>query len=223
SFGPDPLAGGWRMSSDKLAQRGQAAVAVFLDRNGDGLRSPDEEALPGVGITAGQHGAVEPTDARGHAFVEGLQPYQKVLVSVDESTLPDPFLVTRGKGIVVTPRPGVAARIELAITPTGEVEGVVAGPEGTPLAGAELELVDGGGRVTARATSEFDGFFLFDRVAYGRYRIQLAAESQAALGVAPDLASAIELGPSQTIERLGTIRLRAATTVARARESPRSS
>src|SRR5690606_27838191 len=119
SFGPDPLGGGWRMSSDKLAQRGQAAVAVFLGRSGDGLRAPDEEALPGVGITAGQHGAVEPTDARGHAFVEGLQPYQKVLVSVDESTLPDPYMVPRGKGMVVTPRPRLAARIALAITPTG--------------------------------------------------------------------------------------------------------
>src|SRR5690606_26172301 len=45
SVGPDPLGGGWRLSADKLAERGQAAVAVFLDANGDGRRSPDESAL----------------------------------------------------------------------------------------------------------------------------------------------------------------------------------
>src|SRR5690606_15552301 len=194
SFGPDPLDGGWRLSSDKLAQRGQAAIAVFLDKNGDGRRARDEEALAGVGITAGQHGAADPTDARGHAFVEGLQPYEKVLVSVDESTLPDPFLVPRGKGVVITPRPGVAARTELAITPTGEVEGLLHSPEGTPAAGVELELVDAAGDVAARTMSEFDGFFLFDRVAYGRYRLQLAPASQAALGAAADLAPAVAVG-----------------------------
>lgn len=216
SFGPDELGGGWRLSSDKLAQRGQAAVSVFLDKNGDGRRSRDEEAMSGVGITAGQHGAADPTDEHGYAYVEGLQPYEKVLVSVDESTLPDPFLVPRGKGLVITPRPGVAARIELAVTPTGEVEGLLNGPEGTPAAGVGLELVDTAGRVVARAMSEFDGFFLFDRVAYGRYMLQLAPDSQTALGVAPNLAERVEIGPEKTVERLGTIRLRAAATIAQA-------
>ena len=216
SLGPDELGGGWRLSSDKLAQRGQAAVSVFLDEDGDGRRSRGEKALPGIGITAGQHGAADPTDARGHAIVESLQPYDKVLVSVDESTLPDPFLVPRGKGVVITPRPGVPTRIEVAISPTGEVEGTIDGPEGGALAGVELELIDVEGQVAAKTMSEYDGFFLFDRVAYGRYRLQLAPDSQAALGVAPDLVGGIVLGPETTIARLGMIRLRAATTIAQA-------
>jgi hypothetical protein len=220
SFGPDPLGGGWRMSSEKLAQRGHAAVAVYLDENGDGRRSAGEEALPEVGVTAGRSGSGEPTDARGYTFVEGLQPYEKVLLSIDESTLPDPFLTPRGRGVVVTPRPGVAAVVELAVAPTGEVEGVLYGPEGTPLAGAGLELVDSSGQAVARAMTEYDGFFLFDRVVYGRYRLQLSPEAQAALGVAPDLATQVELGPEKTVERLGTIRLRAATTIAQVRGPP---
>ncbi len=216
SLGPDELGGGWRLSSDKLAQRGQAAVSVFLDQDGDGRRSRAEKALPGVGITAGQHGAADPTDARGHAIVDSLQPYHKVLVSVDESTLPDPYLVPRGKGVVITPRPGVPARIELAISPTGEVEGTIDAPEGGALAGVELELVGADGQVAARTMSEYDGFFLFDRVAYGHYRLQLAPDSQAALGVASDLFDGIVVGPHATTVRLGSIRLSAATTIAQA-------
>jgi hypothetical protein len=220
SLGPDPLGGGIRMSSAKLAQRGHAAVAVFLDENGDGIRSPGDEAIEGVTVTAGRGGASEPSNEQGHAFVAGLQPYEKVLLSVDESTLPDPFLMPRGKGVVVTPRPGVAMVIEIAVSPTGEVEGVVNGPEGTALPGVRVELVDAAGEVMARTMSEYDGFFLFDRVAYGRYRLQLAPESQAALGVAPDLAAGVEVNAEKTVARVGTIRLRAATTIAQATGPP---
>jgi hypothetical protein len=220
SLGRDPLDGGWRMSDEKLAERGQAAVSVFLDANGDGRRSPGEEALEGVGITAGQFGSADPTNERGHAYVEGLQPYQTVLVSVDESTLPDPFLVPRGKGLVVTPRPGVPAVLELAISPTGEVEGEILSPDGRPLPGVELELVGPDGLVAARAMSEYDGFFLFDRVPYGRYKLKMSSTTEQVLGPAGDLASGIELGPQKTVERLGAIRLRQTTVVAQARAPP---
>jgi hypothetical protein len=220
SFGPDPLDGGWRMSDEKLAQRGQAAVSVFLDENGDGRRSPGEAPLPGVGITAGQFGSADPTNARGHAFVEGLQPFEKVLVSVDESTLPDPFLVPRGKGFVVTPRPGVAAVLELAVSPTGEVEGEILSHENKPLAGVALELVDSGGVVVTRAVTEYDGFFLFERVPYGRYKLRMGADSERVLGAIGELATDIEIGPQDTVERLGTIRLRQTTVVAQARGPP---
>ncbi len=220
SLGPDPLGGGWRMSREKLAERGAAAVSVFLDADGDGRRSPDEEPLTGVNVTAGQFGSSEPTNDDGHAIVEGLPPFESVLISIDESSLPDPFLMSRGGGIVVTPRPGVPAVIELAVAPTGEVEGLLTSPEGTPLGGAKLELLDARGQVVSRTMSEYDGFFLFERIPYGRYQLQLADETRAVLGVGAALADAIELGPDHTLDRVGTIRLQGATTVAQARDPP---
>ena len=211
SFGPDPFGRGLRFSHEKLARRGQAAVTVFLDQNGDGIRSPGDEALPGVGVTAGQLGTSDPTDAGGHAVVEGLNPYEPVLISIDESTLPDPFLVPVGKGFVMTPRPGVAAELEIAVSPTGEIEGVIHGLEDTPRAGVELELVDAAGRVAATTLTEYDGFFLFDRVAYGTYRLRLAASSARALGTAQELGQSAALGPDQTLVRLEVVRLQAST------------
>jgi hypothetical protein len=220
SFARDPLRGGWRMSSEKLAQRGEAAVSVFLDENGDGRRSAGEKPFEGVGINTGSYGSGEPTDKQGHAFVEGLQPYDKVLVSVDESTLPDPFLITRGKGVVVTPRPGVPVVIELAVSPTGEVEGSLLAPEGTPLAGVALELVGSDGAVAGGTRSEYDGFFLFEKVPYGEYRLRLSSDSEKVLGVQGELAAGIELSGGETVARIGTIKLRAPTRVASAGSSP---
>ena len=208
SFSPDPFNGGVHFSNAKLAQRGEAAVSVFLDENGDGVRSPGEEPLSGVDVTAGQFGSSKPTDKDGHTMVEDLNPYEKVLVSVDESTLPDPFLVPVKKGVVITPRAGIPAKLEIAVAPTGEVEGEIHGLEDTPRAGVELELVDLQGKVMATTLSEYDGYFLFENVPYGQYRVRLSAGSARALGVVREIANAAAVNDKVTTAELGVIRLR---------------
>jgi hypothetical protein len=223
SFSPDPFGHGVRFSSAKLAQRGEAAVSVFLDENGDGVRSPDEQPLAGVGITAGQYGASEPTDKRGHAVVEGLNPYEKVLIGIDESTLPDPFLVPVKAGIVVSPRPGVPAKLEIGVAPTGSVEGEIHGFEDTARAGVQLELVDSAGRVVASALSEFDGYFLVERVPYGTYRLQISAGAARALGAARELGKTVALSNDKSDIQLGVLRLRASQVAAVAGGPPTGS
>jgi hypothetical protein len=208
SFGPNPFGKGMRFSNAKLAQRGEAAVSVFLDENGDGVRSPDEAPLEGVGLTAGQFGASEPTDKRGHALIEGLNPYQKVLIGIDESTLPDPFLVPTKKGVVITPRAGVAAKLEIGVAPTGEVEGEIHGFEDTPRSGVKLELVDQAGQVAATTFTEFDGYFMFERVPYGTYRLQISDGAAQALGAARELGKTAVLTKDKSEVQLGVLRLR---------------
>jgi hypothetical protein len=209
SFSPDPFGHGVRFSSAKLAQRGEAAVSVFLDENGDGVRSPDEQPLAGVGITAGQYGASEPTDKRGHAVVEGLNPYEKVLIGIDESTLPDPFLIPTKAGVVISPRPGVPAKLEIGVAPTGSVEGEIHGLEDTARAGVQIELIDPAGKVVASALSEFDGYFLVERVPYGTYRLQVSAGAARALGAARELGKTVVLSKDKSDVQLGVLRLRA--------------
>jgi hypothetical protein len=214
SFGPNPFGGGVRFSNAKLAQRGEAAVTVFLDENGDGVRSPGEGPLENIGLTAGQFGAAQPTDKRGNAVIENLNPYQKVLIAIDESTLPDPFLIPVTKGVVITPRAGVAAKFEIAVAPTGSVDGEIHGFEDTPRAGIELELVDSGGQVAATTLSEFDGYFMFERVPYGSYRLRIAASAAAALGAARDMGKAAVLTKDKPEVQLGVLRLRASQVAA---------
>ena len=209
SFSPDPFGHGVHFSSAKLAERGEAAVSVYLDENGDGVRSPGEKPLEGVGLTAGQYGSSEPTDKRGQAVIENLNPYQSVLVGVDESTLPDPFLIPVSKGIVVTPRPGVAAKLEIGVAPTGEAEGELHGFEDTPRPGVEIELVNAAGKVAASAMTEFDGYFLLERVPYGTYRLQLSAGAARVLGAVRDLGKTVVLTKERADVQLGTMRLRA--------------
>ena len=220
SLGPDPVDGGWRLSRDKLARDGQAAVTVFRDENGDGVRQPGEEGVPGVGIEAGFRHADRATAANGRTVVDGLVPFAPVLIGIDKGSLPDPLLQPKGPGMVVVPRPGVHSEILLPLAPTGEIEGTLANPDGQPRAGATIELLDPSGAVTARTISEFDGYFLFDLVPYGSYRLRIAEAVAAAMGVKSRLEAAVTIGRDKPSHQLGVVRMESGTPPAQVATAP---
>lgn len=212
SLGPDPTSGGIRVTHSKLARTGQAAVTVFRDDNGNERRDPGEELLKDVLVEAGLRSTDAITAENGTAIVDELKPFHPVLVGIDESSLEDPFLAPSAKGIVITPRPGVVAEIELAISPTGEVEGLIHNPSGVEQSGVRLQLIDQRGAVAFETVSEFDGFFLFQRVPYGRYSLRLADSTAQALGVKAVLSlgdgrSSFTLDNKQDVVRFGTVKL----------------
>ncbi len=212
SLGPDPASGGVRVTGSKLARNGQAAVTVYRDDNGNNRRDPGEELLRDVMVEAGLRTTDAVTGENGQAIVDDLRPFKPILVGIDESSLLDPFLAPATKGIVITPRPGIMAQLELAISPTGEVEGALRNVSGGEQPGVRLELVDQRGAIVAEAISEFDGFFLFQRVPYGTYSLRIASEAAATLGVAdavslPDGNTVFQLDRDNDVVRFGTFRL----------------
>jgi hypothetical protein len=207
SFGPKPV-GGWRMSSEKLGGRGQVMADVFMDENGDGVRQPGETAVEGVPLTAGNAFVEASTGKSGTAMIDGLEPFRPVMIGIDAGSLPDPYVQPALPGVVVTPRPGVATRVALPMTQAGEIEGVAIRDGGNPIEGLGLELVDAEGRVRATTLTEFDGYFLFESVAYGRYTVRMAKASAAALRLDPGLTLGAVTGKATPRVKLGTIRLK---------------
>lgn len=193
SFGPKAQ-GGYQISSNRLAAQGRAEAIAYYDENGDGHRQSDEPIEKQVMIVAGTAQFAE-TDESGHAIVGGLAPFRPILIGIDASTLPDPFVQPAGPGMVVTPRPGVATIVELPLVAAGEIDGTLMGDGGRPLAGVKLELLNPKGSVVALTSSEFDGFFLFEKVPYGRYSLRIDAQSAAVL----DLDTAVNA--NATLER----------------------
>jgi hypothetical protein len=74
--------------------------------------------------------------------------------------------------------------------------------------GVDLELVDSTGKAVATARTDFDGFFLFERVAYGTYRLRVVPSSAESAKIATDLGVRLELTPERSLVRLGTIEAR---------------
>ena len=207
SFGPKSN-GGWRVSSEKLASRGQVVAEVWMDENGDGVRQPSEAALPDVPLTAGNAFVDAATDKAGRGAIDGLEPFRPVMIGIDAGSLPDPYVQPALPGVVVTPRPGVATRVLLPMAAAGEIEGSLRRDGGNPIEGLGVELVDAEGRVRATTITEFDGYFLFEGVAYGRYTVRLGKASAAALRL--DGAFTVSAAPGKATPRvrLGTLSLK---------------
>lgn len=212
SFGPrsraDGGSGGWRVSSEKLASRGQVLAEVWMDDNADGIRQPGEAAVADVPLTAGNAFVDRATAKDGSATIDGLEPFRPVMIGIDAGSLPDPYVQPALPGVVVTPRPGVATRVALPLTAAGEIEGVAMRDGGNAIEGLQLELVDAEGRVRATTLTEFDGYFLFESVAYGRYTVRMAKASAAALRLDPAFVLSAVPGKQMPRVRLGTLALR---------------
>ena len=207
SIGPDPRSGGsMRVTTDKLAQRGSALVRVWRDLNGNGVHDPGEPWETGVQATAGRVAVETPTDARGEVVIDGLEPYQPVLVGIDASSLPDPRVQPAIAGRVATPRPGVAAIVELPLVSAGDIDGTLVRSGGGTIEGVDLELLDTERRVVAHSQTEFDGFFLFENIPYGRYTMRIAALSAAAARLDARLSAGATIGSDAPSAHLGAVR-----------------
>jgi hypothetical protein len=183
SVGPDPRKhGGIRMTSERLATEGQVVARVWRDLNGDGIRQPDEPLEKNVQLSAGRVPVRNLTGPGGQVIIDGLEPFQPVLIGIDASSLPDPLVQPSTQGVVVMPRPGVAVTIDLPLVSAGEVDGTLVKAGGGTFEGVDLELVDLEGRVAAKARSEFDGFFLFEGVPYGRYTLSRCSTNSGGVG-----------------------------------------
>lgn len=212
--------GGIRVASQKLASSGQAFAIVFEDENGDGIRQPHEPAQAGAELTAGLRGTGLPTGQDGTTIIDGLEPFQPVLIGIDPSSLPDPFIQPAGPGVVVTPRPGVPFIVELPLVPAGEAAGYLHRASGAAIGGVDIELVTAAGIVIKTTRSEYDGFFLFESVPYGKYQIRLTALAASILGAQQRLPASIELNKSAPTAEVGIVTVQPASSIANASSSP---
>ena len=206
SLGPDPRTDGrLRMTSEKLASRGAALVRVYRDLNMNSRRDVDEPWEKDVAVTAGRVPVDQMTDRRGETIVDGLEPFQPVLIGIDAASLPDPMVQPSLPGLVITPRPGVVATLDLPLVGAGDVDGTLMRAGGGSIEGVDLELVDEQDRLVAKTRTEFDGFFLFERVPYGRYSVRISQLAADAIKALPKLAATADVGPKIPSIHLGAI------------------
>jgi hypothetical protein len=118
------------------------------------------------------------------------------------------MLVPKRPMQVVVPRPGVSAEVEIGLVGGGDVEGAVVKSGGLGFEGLDLELIDADGQVVATTRTDFDGFFLFERVRYGRYAVRVAEASATIARVQRDLEKPVEVLPGKSLVRLGVIQAR---------------
>jgi hypothetical protein len=204
NFSLDPRHG-VTISRRPLAQGGMVHATVYRDLNGNGVLDPGEPLEKGALITTGNTQAERKTDANGSVTIGGLTAYLPVPVGIDVTSLEDPMLTPEKALQVVVPRPGIPADVEIGLVGGGSVEGSLMKSGELGFEGVDLELIDDAGKVAGTARTDFDGFFLFDRVPYGRYSVRVAAMSAAAAKIAVRLGVELAITPDHPVVRLGSI------------------
>ncbi|WP_143131022.1 carboxypeptidase-like regulatory domain-containing protein [Roseospirillum parvum] len=210
SLAREPHSGMPVMRSERAANSGAVAARAFLDNDGDGSFTEGDEPLEEVGFEGfGEPG--ERTNAEGVALLGGVSAGRPTDVVLDEATLEDPFWVAPRPGVSVVGRPGAVAEVDFPVVPTGEIDGTtyLVKPDGerTEVSNTRLELVDAEGRVVATTRSEYDGFFLFDLVPPGTYRLRVEPDQLDRLGLSMDPLPEMDLAASDTLLGL-TVTLR---------------
>jgi hypothetical protein len=205
NFSLDPRHG-LAISRRPLAQAGEVHAVVYRDDNDNGVRDPSEPFEKGALVTTGTIQADHPTDSHGSVTVGGLSAFKPIAVGIDVSSLADPMLVPKEALQVVVPRPGIPAEVEIGLVGGGDIEGSLVKSGGLGFEGVDLELVDASGKVAATTRTDFDGFFLFERVAYGSYTVRVSNGSAAAAKIGVDLGVHLVVSPEKSVVRAGSIR-----------------
>ena len=207
NFSLDSSRGGFNLSRQTLANAGAVHARVYRDLNDNGRRDVGEPLEKGALVTTGSRLAERGTDARGEVLVAGLANYVPVTVGIDTTSLGDPMLAPKKALQVVVPRPGVAAEVDIGLVGAGDIEGAIVRDGGDGFEGLDVELFDESGKIVATTRTDFDGFFLFERVAYGHYTIRLATESARVAKVNAALNAAAEISGEAPVARMGAIRV----------------
>jgi hypothetical protein len=203
NFSLDP-SHGFTLSRQRLASEGSVRARVYRDLNDNGVADPGEPFEKGAIITAGHAVSHDPTDARGIVMVAGLQTYTPITVGIDRSSLSDPMLAPEKALQVVVPRPGVPAEVNIGLVASGDIEGAILKNGGLGFEGIDLELLDKGGNVVSTARTDYDGYFLFQGVPYGTYRVTISKASADAIGVGQELNLEATVDDDHPVARLGS-------------------
>ncbi|HYG61861.1 MAG TPA: carboxypeptidase-like regulatory domain-containing protein [Thermoanaerobaculia bacterium] len=175
SLGRDPQAKRFRMRGAAGASQGAVSARVFLDADHDGRFGPGDTPLPGVRFESGSAMPAATTGKDGIAWIQ-VAPNHPVDLSIAEKSLADPAWVPARRGVSFVPRPGAARAVDFPLVVTGEIEGTVhlrRGDERSEASNVRVQLCDAAGEVVQEVRSQFDGFYLFERVAPGRYTIRV--------------------------------------------------
>jgi hypothetical protein len=187
SFAREPGSRKWIQRGRKLAASASAVARVFLDHNANDVFDAGDEPIPGARFLGAQNSTQMVTNSSGRLFLSELPAERLHQVRLDASSLVDPFWVPTVEGYSMVGHPGGEVELDFPVRVSSEIEGTIyidrgAGPQ--EARNVEVELVDSQDQVVQTTRSEFDGYFLFQRVPPGRYRVRLAAHSARALRLA---------------------------------------
>lgn len=171
------------MTSQRMSGRGLVSSFVYHDKNGNEIFDAGDEPLPDVIVESINIKRREPTDAKGYSLIKDLPPTRATDIHVDDSSLPDPFMISGFEGVSIFPSAGEIVELEFPVHLAGEIDGTVvftsssgAAPMGERVT-LELLPIDGKAKKKLEVVSASDGYYTVSQVPPGTYLVAVSERS----------------------------------------------
>jgi hypothetical protein len=161
---------GVAFSGGPSLQLGGVSGRVFLDLNGNGSFDPGEYVVPGVRVQVGMYS--EETDEAGAYRVWLLPAYERLVASVDATTLPSPFWIPAYSAVSVNTTPNRFATLNFPLVAGGMAEGTVVRQSGAgpvPAPGVRIMFRERRTGRTREAVTFVDGSFYLMAIPPGEW------------------------------------------------------
>ena len=195
SIGKIPGRQDWQVQSNPLSYSGAVMAHAFVDNNYDKIFDEGDEEVAEAPFVIGN------TDVKakdGYAFGDKIFPYQKTNVTLNKDLLEDPLWMPGVDGYTVLSRPGVVVPLEFPIFVTSEIDGTVyvSDEEGSEkaLKNVTVQLIDTAGKVVKTVKTEFDGYYILEKVLPGSYTLTVAPEDLERLALQVRLPEQVDVG-----------------------------
>ncbi len=178
SFGPYDKDGGYIMNSDPMRLATPVLAKIYMDKDYDGTFSEGDIPLPETKISIGRRITKEETNAAGYLLDLNPGAGGRANVKVSTATIDDPYLVSSVDGYSIYPRPGVVHSLDFPLIETGAIDGTLRWETGgKPIAGLQLQLMNGEADIVQESKTAVDGYFTFERIPPASYTIRAHPES----------------------------------------------
>jgi hypothetical protein len=157
-----------------LAQTGRVTMNLFVDENNNGLRDEGEAPVHWAKYREQE----TPASTPGSLTLTGLPKGMVVQIDTRHFRFEDPFLAPSVDAYEVRTHAGSDVDIDVAVVMLGDIEGTILSPDGQPLRGVTLVLLDSNGSELALGRSEFDGYYSFAGLPSGVYQIAVPSDEE---------------------------------------------
>ncbi len=190
SLGREPRSGNIEVERRDLTNSGAVSARAFLDKNQNQIYDGNDEILPGAGFRANNRLYEAESPADEVVFMPYIATDRAINLQLEQATIDDPFWIASPEGVSILPRPGVTQVVDFPVVITTEIDGEIylqKGNDSRTVAGVRIELVNKEtGEIVKTVRSEFDGFYLMQKVTAGEYYLRIKQEDLEYYGAIED-------------------------------------
>lgn len=176
SLGHDPIKNELFANHRRMSNTAALSALVFEDLNNNQHLDEGEPLIENAEVQAPQQHKKALTDEQGRALITGLYATSATDIQLNAESLEDPLWIPSMDGISFLARPGLVKTLLIPVVSSGEVEGTIslakelfAKPEDIPRIPVVMTHLKTG--KTYATESQFDGFFLIDKLPPGTYSL----------------------------------------------------